>query len=216
MDKDITQIILENEGLIYKVASYFTDYANKDDLYQAGCIGIIEGLPNYDSAKGTKFSTYIYSYILGEMKKLIREDKPIKVGRDITRLRGKILEASDKLSQVLMRNPTDKELCEFLEIEEYALAEALNSNIYTESLDQNVKDTNMLIHEVISSPNINYDDLIYLKNEIESLEEPERTIMINRYYEDMTQKEIAKNIGITQVDVSRRESKVLSKIKAYR
>lgn len=211
--ENITQIILENEGLIYKAANYFKNYSTIDDLYQAGCIGIIKGLPNYDKTKNTKFSTYIYSYIIGEMKKLVREDSPVKVSRDITTLRNKILKATDKLSQILMRAPTDKELCQFLEIEEYQLAEALNSTIYTESFDQTVGDTSLLMHEIISSPNINYDDLIYLKTEIESLEEPERTIMINRYYEDMTQQEIAKNIGLNQVDISRREKKVLSKIK---
>lgn len=214
MEKDTAQIILENEGLIYKIASYFKGYSNIDDLYQAGCMGIINGIPNYDETKNTKFSTYIYSYIYGEMKKLVREDKAVKVSRDITRLRGKILEASDKLSQVLMRTPTDIELCEFLDIEENTLAEALNSNIQAQSLDESIKDTNLLMHEVISSPNIDYDELLYLKTQIESLEEPERTIMINRYYEDMTQSSVAKNIGLSQVDVSRRESKVLSKIKA--
>jgi len=212
MKKDISKVIIENEGLIYKAANYFN--YNKEDLYQAGCIGIIKGYPNYDPTKNTKFSTYIYSYILGEMKKLVREDKLVKVSRDLTRLRGKILEANDILTQKLMRVPTTYELCDFLNIDEHLLTEALNSNIISESFDKNVGDTNLLMHEVISSPNINYNDLLYLKMEIETLEEPERTIMINRYFEGMTQSEIAKNIGLNQVEISRKEKKVLSKIRS--
>ena len=70
-----------------------------------------------------------------------------------------------------------------------------------------------MLHEIVSSPKINYDDLIYLKNRIISLEEPERSIMIERYYNDLTQREVAENLGLNQVDVSRKECKVLSKIK---
>ena len=210
---DIEKAILDNEGLIYKLAYKFTRYASIDDLYQAGCIGIMKGFSNYDESKNVKFSTYIYSYILGEMKSLIYKDNALKVSKEISSLRGKILKASDKLSQILMRKPTIKELCDFLEISEYSLAEALNSNVVSVSLDNNVKDTNLMLHEIISSPTINYDDLLYLKNKISLLEEPERTIMIERYYNDLTQREVAENLGLNQVDVSRKECKVLTKIK---
>lgn len=212
---EIEKLILENEKLIYKLAHKFKNYASIEDLYQAGCIGVIKGAPNYDKSKNTKFSTYIYTYILGEMKSLVQKENSLKVSKELNTLRGKILKASDKLSQILMRQPSTKELCDFLEIDEYSLAEALNSSITPESLDSSVKDTNLKFYEVISSPSINYDDLIYLKNKIISLEEPERTIMIERYYKDLTQKEIAKNIGLNQVEVSRKECKVLTKIKTY-
>lgn len=212
MTKDLKDVILENEGLIYKAASYFKGY-NIDDLYQAGCLGIISGTPNYDETKGAKFSTYIYSYIIGEMKKLVREDKPLKVSRDISKLKLKVNEANDFLTQKLMKKPTTLELCEFLDISEYDLYLALNSTANITSIDSNYNDTNMLIHEIIADKKINLDDLIYLKTEIEMLQEPERTIMISRYFEDMTQSEVAKSIGLNQVDVSRKESKVLSKFK---
>lgn len=213
--EQIEQAILENEGLIYKLAYLFNNYASTEDLYQAGCIGIIKGFPNYDKTKKVKFSTYIYSYIMGEMKKLVREESPLKVSKETNTLREKILKAKDKLTQTLMREPTAGELCDFLEIREYELAEALNSNIISESLDTNVKNTNLLIHEIIESPNTNYDDLIYLKDQIENLDEPEKTIMIERYYRDLTQSEVAKHIGLNQVEVSRKECKVLSKIKSF-
>lgn len=213
--EQIEKAIIENEKLIYKLAHYFSNYASIEDLYQAGCIGIIKGFPNYDKERNVKFSTYIYSYIIGEMKKLVRETSSIKISPGIISLKGKILKAKDKLTQTLMRPPTTNELCKYLQIDEYELMEALNSNIILESLDNNVKDTNLLFHEIISAPNINYDDLIYLKNIIESLKEPEKTIMIERYYNDLTQSEIAKKIGLNQVDISRKECKVLAKIKTY-
>ncbi len=213
MPENVQVAILENEGLIYKIANYFSSYYSIDDLYQVGCIGIIKGYANYKENMNTKFSTYIYSYILGEMKKLISDDKPLKVNRNINKLRSKILEAQDKLSQKLMRKPTNSELCDYLGISSSKLAEAINSSIYAESIDNTYGETNMLMEEVISSPSINYDDLLYLKMFIENLEEPERTIMIKRYYEDMTQSELSKNIGLNQVDISRKEKKVLSKIR---
>lgn len=213
MPENIQMAILENEGLIYKIANYYSSYCDIDDLYQAGCMGIIKGYANFKESKNTKFSTYIYSYILGEMKKVINEDKLLKVSRDINRLRSKILEANDKLSQIFMRKPSEKELCEFLGISEKCLVEALNSSFFSQSIDDNYGDTNMMLHEIISAPSTNYDDLLYLKMTIENLEEPERTIMIKRYYEDMTQSEISAKMGINQVDISRKEKKVLTKLR---
>ena len=211
---NITQIILQNEGLIYKIAHYFKSDNNMEDLYQAGCLAIINAYPNYDETKGS-FSTYIYPYIFGEMSKLISTDKPVKVSRELNTLRNKILKAEEKLAQKLMRKPTQIELCDFLEITELELAEALNSNIRTQSIENNIGDTSLLLEEILADPYTDYDDILYLKMAIEALEEPERTIMIKRFYEDKTQSEIAKLLGTNQVDVSRHASKALTKIKAH-
>ncbi len=210
---DITKLILENEGLIYKSASYFKQYGSIEDLYQAGVIGIMQAYKNYDPNSKAKFTTYAYSYILGEMKSLVRADKGVKVSRDITRLKSKIEEVKDKLSQTMMREPTTEELSECLDIPEYCIAEAINSNVSLRSIDESVGDTNMSLHEVISSPDANIDDLLYLRTELEQLEEPERSIMMSRYYEDMTQRETAENLGLSQVDVSRREGRVITKLR---
>ena len=74
---ELEKAILENEGLIYKIASKFRNYASIEDLYQAGCIGIIKGFSNYDESKGVKFSSYIYSYIIGEMKDFLRKARSL-------------------------------------------------------------------------------------------------------------------------------------------
>ena len=114
-----------------------------------------------------------------------------------------------------MRMPTYQELCDFLGVDEIELTEALNSNITIQSLESNIGDTNMLMEEILKDPYADYDDLLYLKLTIEALEEPERTIMIKKFYEDKTQSEIAAIIGTNQVDISRRTNKVLTKIKAH-
>jgi len=211
--QNIYDIIVENENLIYKLCSYFPYYQDKEDLYQAGCKGMIEAYKNFDASKGVKFTSYAYSYILGEMKKVVREDKSIKISRDINVLSNKIEQAKSLLSQTLMHEPTVQELSDYLEIPEYYIVEALNSKVSLKRIDSNVGDTNMMLHEIISSPNADIDDLIFLKTELESLGEPERSIMISRYYEDMTQTEIANRLGLSQVDVSRREKKVLTKLR---
>ncbi len=212
--EDIAAVIIENENLIYKLSSYFPYYQDKDDLYQAGCKGMIEAYNRYDDSKGVKFTSYAYSYILGEMKKVVREDKSIKISRDINTLSNKIEKARALLSQKLMHEPSILELSDYLEIPEYYVVEALNSKVSLKSIDSNVGDTNMMLQEIISTPNADIDDLLFLKTELESLGEPERSIMISRYYEDMTQSEIASTLGLSQVDVSRREKKVLTKLRS--
>ncbi len=210
---EITSVILENEGLIYKIASYFP-YQDKDDLYQAGCKGILLAYQNYDVNRGVKFTSYAYSYILGEMKNVVRENKSLKVGREINKLSNQIERAKAILEQILMHEPSPSEISEYLEIPESLVVEALNSKVSVQSIDSTFGDTNMMLHEIISSPSVDTDTLLFLKTELENLGEPERTIMIERYYEDMTQSEIAKGLGLSQVDVSRREKKVLSKIRS--
>lgn len=211
--EELTELILENEKLIYKAVNRFPYYRDKEDLYQAGCKGMQDAYRTYDPNKGAKFTSHAYRYILGEMINVVNKDKCVKVSREVTRLNNQIEKAKSMLAQKLMREPTITELSNYLEVPEYYLIEAMNSNVTAQSIDSMVGDTNMMLHEVISSKEIDVDTLLYLKTELESLNEPERTIMIQRYYEDMTQTEVANGLGLSQVDVSRREKKVLTKIR---
>lgn len=135
MNEELSKLITDNENLIYRITHYFNNYLNKDDLFQVGCIGLIKAYQNYKEEFGTKFSTYAYPYILGEIKKYIREDKGIKVSRDISKLNLKIERANLILSQKLMRMPTFSELSEYLGIDEYYISEALCASNVLESLD---------------------------------------------------------------------------------
>lgn len=209
--EEITKLLVENENLIYSIASKFTKYKDKEDLFQAGCIGIMEAYKNYDITKGTKFTTYAYPYIFGEINKYVREDHTIKLSKDMQKLKSKIEKAKNILSQKLMHNPNTKELSDYLEIDERIIESLLNySDPY--SIDNKI-DEDISMHETIPDKIVDYDSLIALKTEIEYLEEPERTIMIERYYNDITQTELSKKLGLSQVDISRREKKVLTKLK---
>ena len=210
---DLATWISQNEKLIYKLASYFSDYASIEDLYQTGCMAVVKASQNYREDMGTKFSTFVYPYILGEMKSLVRENNPIKVSKEMLSLNNKVMEARTLLAQKLMRMPTNFELSSFLEMPEEEIELILNSNFFISSLDATYGDTDLMMHEIISDKTVDIDTLIMLKEAIENLEEPERSIMIKRYYEDMTQSEVALDLGLKQTFVSRREKKVLTRLR---
>ena len=199
---ELETLIIQNQRLIYSIMKYFYNYPNKDDLYQAGCIGLIEAYYRYQSEQNTKFTTYAYPYILGEMRKLIREDKGIKISRNISSLYLKIEKASILLSQRLMREPSVCEIASFLEIDENLVIEAINS-------------TNVLldIDEIPISHHDDLNDSICLKDELNKLSSEEWSIIKNRYLDDKTQTETANIMGMSQVQVFRKEQKVLQKLK---
>ena len=88
--EEIANLIKENEKLIYSIANYFKNYNSKEDLYQAGCLGLINAYKKYNPEMNCKFTTYAYMYILGEMRKLVRQDKGMKISREITKLNRKV------------------------------------------------------------------------------------------------------------------------------
>ena len=216
MDKSLEEIIEENKNLIYSISHYFENYPNKEDLFQVGVMGLITAYKNYDASFNNKFTTYAYTYILGEMKKFVREDKGIKISREITKLNLQIEKATILLAQKLMRQPTIQEIANYLEIDEYFIAEAMKSVNAVQSLDEPLNDNGkqITLYDTISEKrNSELDDLIALRNELAKLPDLERNLIVQRYLNDMTQTETAKVLGMTQVQVSRKEQKVLMKLK---
>ena len=216
MDKSLEEIIEENKNLIYSISHYFENYPNKEDLFQVGVMGLITAYKKYDASFNNKFTTYAYTYILGEMKKFVREDKGIKISREITKLNLQIEKATILLAQKLMRQPTIQEIANYLEIDEYFIAEAMKSVNAVQSLDEPLNDNGkqITLYDTISEKrNSELDDLIALRNELAKLPDLERNLIVQRYLNDMTQTETAKVLGMTQVQVSRKEQKVLMKLK---
>jgi len=207
----LDSILKDNEKLIYSLCNYFRNYPNKEDLFQVGCIGLIKAYNNFDTNLNVKFSTYAYPYILGEMRKLVREDKTMKLSRDISKINLRIEKAYILLTQRLGKEPTNYELSSFLEIPVELINEALNSSKVS-SLDDIIYD-NLKIEDVISDRVDDIDTLISLRNSIESLSEEEQEIINLRYMNDLTQMEVSKLLGISQVQVSRKEGKVLVKMR---
>lgn len=211
---DITNLIMNNERLIYSIASYFRNYNSKEDLYQAGCLGLVTAYKKYDKSMNCKFTTYAYPFILGEMRKLVREDKGIKISREISKLNLKIEKAYILLSQKLMKEPTTLEIANYLEIPEYHVSEAILSLNKIKSIDEPVstEGKDLTLQDVIGKSD-NIDDLIMLKESLSKLNNEEKRIIDSRYIKNYTQSETSKIIGMSQVQVSRKEQKVLSKLK---
>ena len=211
---DIEALIKDNERLIYSIGSNFKNYKSIEDLYQAGCLGLITAYKHFDTTRDCKFTTYAYPYIFGEMRKLVREDKGIKISREISKLNLKIEKAYIILTQKLMREPSIQELSMYLEIPEYYISEAINSINRIKSIDEPITsgDKELTLQDVIGK-STNIDDLLLLKDCINKLDSEERKIIDSRYKEDYTQTETAKLIGISQVQVSRKEQKILKKLR---
>ena len=212
----LEQLIADNTNLVYALAHKFQNYSDKEDLYQVGKLGLVKAYKNFDKEKGVKFTTYAFPYVLGEMKKLVRENRGYKVGKEIRKLNLKIEKAYILLSQKLMREPSVKELSLYLEMDEYLIGQAIRSNYMIKSIEEpvNMDGKALTLNDLVKDNSImDNDTLIALKYCLESLDDDERVLIENRYFDDLTQREIASNLGISQVQVSRMEQKVLKKMR---
>lgn len=212
---ELNDLIIQNQNLIYSIAHYFSNYPNKDDLFQAGCVGFIKAYYNYDSKFHTKFTTYAYPYILGEMKKYVREDKGLKVSRDMDYLNLKIDKISVLLSQKLMREPTNEELSLELGIPVSLIVEARKARFVLYSIDEPLANDGkeMTLQDVISKDDLDMNTLLALKEELLKLQLDEQQLIESRYMNGYTQAETASMLGLSQVQVSRKEQKVLVKLR---
>lgn len=209
----LEEIIKSSAGLIWKIAKNFYG-VDKNDLYQAGVLGVVKAYQNYVDDGKSKFSTYAYNYIFGEMYALAN-NREIKLNKDINRLLKMIDMGRTRLSQEIMRMPSNKELAAYLEMEEEKLEQVLSYANSFVSMDE-VCDEDRSLHEVIAEEeSVSVDERLELKNSINSLDAIEKDIIKSRYYEDLTQSETARKLGITQVMVSRYEKRSLTKMRDY-
>ncbi|MEG0026062.1 MAG: sigma-70 family RNA polymerase sigma factor [Bacilli bacterium] len=211
-------ILLENKEFIYYVANRFKNYAFKDDLFQAGCIGMIEAWRNFDASFGAKFTTYAFSFVYGQMSKLVREDKGYKVSRDIAKLNLQIERAHILLTQKFDREPSFLELATYLDIDEFLIAQALHANYPISSIDEprNLEGKEVTFHDTIADGRIkSIDDLLVLRQSLKRLSKAEQQLINSRYVADLTQSQTGYVLGMSQVQVSRAEGKVLSKLRDF-
>ncbi len=215
MSNEIMELIRTNEKLIYKIASRFSNSYPIEDLYQVGVIGLINAYNNYNPERGAKFTTYAYQYIIGEMIEFAKKDRTIKVSKDSLKIYKSYEKARELLSQKMQRTPTFSEICEFLELDESLVIEAIRTSEFVLSTDSFLKgdEETTFIQTCGEDRRESIDALLDLKEELMKLSEEERQLMDLRYFKDYTQSETANALGISQVQVSRYEKHVLAKIK---
>ncbi len=215
-DKAMTNIIENNSGLLWSIVKRFLGRGYEaEELYQIACIGFIKAIKRFDINYDVRLSTYAVPYILGEIKRFIRDDGPIKVSRSLKELCIKI---KDIQREHLSKKGEEINICQIakiLKVSKEEIAMALESEKPLESIDQEI-----FIEDADSETKINRIDngkdetgelvnKICLNNLINNLNEREQKIIILRYYKEKTQSEVAKILGITQVQVSRLEKKIL-------
>lgn len=214
------KLIVENTSLIKCIVKRFMGRGVEyDDLFQLGALGFIKAIYNFDEGFDVRFSTYAVPMIIGEIKRFLRDDGSIKVSRIIKGLSFKINRYIEELKLSGKDSPTVEELSVKFGADKEDVALALSSNIKPLSLYESVSEEGdkkiELIDKIPSEEK--EDDLIEkitLSKLISELSERERKIIVLRYYGDRTQSEIAKELGVSQVQVSRLETKIVQKLKS--
>ena len=191
---DVETVMKQHENLIYQIAKKFYN-ADLEDLYQAGRIGILKAIKNYKESNA-QFGTYAYEYIFGEMYKLASENRAIKLNRKVLQFCKKIEEAKDRLAQKMNRIPTTEEIAVFLNIEPSLIEECIVSSANILSMDHSTEDDNNFYDCIPETNAIQVDDQVDLKTSIETLNPEEQQIINYRYYNDLTQSEVAKKMGM--------------------
>ncbi len=204
------ELIDTHMGLIKKIAGKFYNI-EKEDLLQVGVIGLLKAYQNFKDTSDAKFSTYAYSYIFGEMYQLANNNRNIKVSKDLLKIYKAVERTRYELAQKMGRIPTNEEVALFLELDVNSVDEALASAQTMMSLDDEANELNL--HEVIPAKSADTDLKIAIEDSFKVLNDDEKEIIYSRYYEDLTQSEIAHKLNMTQVMVSRYEKKSLEKMR---
>ncbi|KXL52498.1 RNA polymerase sigma-F factor [Anaerotignum neopropionicum] len=217
-DQEAKEILLqENSGLVWSVARRFQGRGIEiEDLYQIGAIGLLKCIEKFDFSFEVKFSTYAVPMIIGEIRRFLRDDGTIKISRSLKELAAKAKRMQEKLQQETNREVTLQELADALGVEVEQLVPALEAKKEVESLNAPIAhEEDLQIQDKLPAKEdgehvINH---LCLMEALDSLEVKERQIIVLRYFEDRTQTEVAKRMGISQVQVSRIEKKVLERMK---
>ena len=215
--KAMTDLIEKNKGLIWSIVKRFRDRGYElEDLYQIGVMGFIKSIKRFDSNFDVRLSTYAVPYILGEIKRYLRDDGPIKVSRSIKEMGIKALEIKNEYYQKTGEEIRIEELAEKLNTSKEEIALALESfkpmNSIEEQLYDEKEEGGVTLLDRMAS---NIDEMAMVTNKLcleqvlENLKEQEKQVILLRYYKGKTQSEIAKILGITQVQVSRIENRSL-------
>lgn len=213
-------LIKHNIRLVWSVVQRFLGRGyDAEDLFQIGSIGLLKAIDKFDLSYDVKFSTYAVPMIIGEIQRFLRDDGMVKVSRSLKEIATKVRKKKDELSKKLNRIPTLKEVADELELtpEEIVFAQEANrapTSIH-ETVYENDGDPITLMDQIADESDVTWFDKLALKEAIEHLSEREKLIVYLRYYKDQTQSDVAKRLGISQVQVSRLEKKIISQMKSH-
>ena len=207
-------LIRENMPLIKHVAAKFYQVPF-EDLVQAGSMGVLKALKKFRQDGTCKFSTYAYDYIFGEMYDLVMKERKIKVNKDILRLAKQIDIAKNTLALKMGRSPNYEEIATFLGLSTMQIAEVASLTAEMISLDNNTEEARELYETIPLTEKISLEDKVALQSSLEALSADEQKILEYRYFEDLTQKETAVKMGMTQVMISRKEKKGLERLRSF-
>ncbi len=220
------ELIVNNMALVWSIVRRFSGRGyDSEDLFQIGCIGLMKAVDKFDLSFDVKFSTYAVPMIIGEIKRFLRDDGLVKISRSIKENAWKIKQAAEKLAQEKQREATVKELsaCTGLSVEDVVIAteaglpvESIYNTVYSGNGDD-IYIIDGLSEDEKSSPSDTEKEQVLnrllLKQLLSELPEDERRLIELRYYQDKTQSQVAAVLGISQVQVSRLEKRVLMKMR---
>ena len=209
------EIAKANLGLVHACAKRFKGRGIEyDDLFSAGCVGLLKAINNFDWDRGIKLSTYAVPVILGEIKQLFRDSGTVKVSRSLKELSLKASKISDEHLRQHGEEITVNKLAEILETEPDRVVQALNASRLPVSLNNLDRDGDEYVTDIpVDSVEERLSEIISLRQAVKDLEEEDKKLIILRYYKHMTQTQTAKVLNITQVQVSRREKKILANLR---
>ncbi len=214
------QLVTENLGLVWSVARRFLGRGHDlEDLYQIGCIGLMKCIDKFDLSYDVKFSTYAVPMISGEIKRFLRDDGLVKVSRTLKETAYKVMKMREELVNKTGLEPKLEEISRILEIDVEEIVASLEANVEVESIHKTIYENDGNTICLIDKLPDTVDESETLMNHmlvedlLNGLEETERKIITMRYYENKTQAEIAEIIGVSQVQISRMEKKILIKMR---
>ena len=216
------QLVQKNIGLVKSIVSRYTARGvEKEDLIQIGMIGLIKAIDNFDTTYEVRFSTYAVPMIAGEIRRFLRDNGAIKVSRSIKDHRVAVNRSRERLIEKLGREPTIHEIAEDVGLSMEDILLAVNSGQEVASLQQMIYEgdgSSIRLMGRLSAHSGEGDaslDRMMLADSLSALEQRERELIVLRFYYDQTQSQIAKRMGVSQVQVSRLEKRILRKMKMY-
>lgn len=208
------QLAEKNLGLVHLCANRFRGKGIEyDDLYGAGCMGLVKACNAFDTERGVRFSTYAVPVILGEIKRLFRDGGTVKVSRSVKENSMRIVRLRDSFLTAEGREPTVSELSALSGLDFEEVVEALNVSLPPVSLTESAEDGGGELDIPTASPDEEITNSLSVSQLLGRLDAKDRKLIYLRYFKDKTQTEVAKTLDMTQVQVSRREKKLLSQMR---